>query len=62
MNVMGTGVWLKQNRAAVINLVVLLPDRGRLANACWRRKDIAKGSWASFFFFKCLCSEAHFFV
>lgn len=62
MNAMGTGIWLKQNRAAVINLVVLLPDRGQSANACWRRKDIAEGSQASFFFFKCLCSEAHFFV
>lgn len=44
MNVMGTGIWLKQNRAAVINLVVLLYERGRLANACWKRKDIAEGS------------------
>lgn len=44
MNVMVTSIWLKQNRGAVINLVVLLSERVQLANACWTRKDIIGGS------------------
>jgi len=60
MNGMGTGIWLKQSRAAVTNLVVLLSGR----EACWltpaggERMLQRDHKQFFFFFFKCLYSAA----